>query len=845
MAKGEYAIQISGKVQQAIDALQDVQKELKGVGGAVKKSKAGVKGLSVEFLAFGTALVGTATSIAFIGAAVEKAMFKSSTAINRAGADADKLAGKLQAAGRSAAELLPVGAAFAQIGFAGKDLAEVSEIVHQFGRVTGMASKEASAMLSQMAAKAGYDTVPEMRKLASVLDATTKMFPSFSKGAHAAALALGSTASEAEVFPASILSASVAFQRAGVSAGDAQQAIKSLLKNMLHGPVQFASFATALGLPMDRFDEFAGMKPEAAFQGIFDVMKEGGVVTRRNVPILMSLLGVGEETAHAMVKMARASGDANEIFSTLGKEFEKGTYLQKDFNKWTKTLYGAIDQLWQSISGVAEKAAPPFAWALTEIVRALTAVVGVVRDLPGWMISVGVAIAGVTGAVMLLSKFLMTSFVGSVLGSAKAMTQFVFTMLAGDAAAKAQAISMMGLHFAKLKDAGVTLLIIGRNLTMIAGYVIMSPLLLLMKIKTLALAAANAVLGTSIGKVGLAMIKFAGKAVVAMVTGLGTMTAAAWTFVTTAVPAMVSGLGAIAVAAWAAIAPLLPFIAIGALIVAAVLAVGYAIYKVVQIISENWVPIWGAITAGLAATWNGLKVVSSAFMELGSLVGGVIVGVFQSYWNILTSVWGVITNVSDAIWGGLIGGLKAVWGWVASTGESIAAPFVYLRDVIKEIKDSIGGFVGRLFGLSNVKESVAEVMPALNKMEGAFTGIGKAAGKVGLESHIPEDIRVRITNGEGGKGGGRTGGLSSDLDGKQAYGGPAGSGPTGGISTPPANLGVAGAGEGTAASTRVVIPVTVMLNDEVLARAMTEHEINTGRERYMNSSTEAYRGTGR
>lgn len=849
MAKGEYAIQISGKVQEAIDALLEVQKELKGVGGAVKKTDAQVKGLSLQFLAFGATLVGTTTSVAYIGAAVEKAMFHSELAISRAGKSADDLALSLQRAGRSAAELLPVGASFAQVGFAGKDLEKVSEIAFQFSRTMGMTAKEAGSALAEIAAGAGLKTVPQMRRLASGIDAVSKMFPDFSKGNIEMLRTLAPTAAQMEVNAAALSGAHIAFRRAGVSAGDARKAIGEMLENFRFGPEQIASFATAMGLPQARFEEFAAMDPSAQFREMFAVMKEGGMVTRENVPQLMSYLGVSREAADAMVKMAQSGQDVNEIFGALGSEFAKGTFLQKDFAKWTDTLYGAMDQLWQTLRGLAEETAPWLAMAFTGIIKTLEILVKIVGIIPAPIRALAVAFIGLSGAVMLTSKFLKTALIGDFAKAAKSVWQFGGKVLETAVSLKIQLVE--GLKKAATAMWGYMASIakaIWQKITYIALLVAEKFEIAFVTAERwfwiAAMRAENFITGvatflkaayikvvkaeiwSTIASTAAKWALWAAQLAVNIVQGIGTglMWAAsvAGGVLTIVTGFLAAGFWALAAGVWAALAPLLPFIAIGALVLAGVVAIGYGIYKLIQVIAQNWDAIWGAATATLSA-----------------------------FWNVLVGVYDTVVEVGKAIWEHLIGSIKSLWSFLTGVGETIAKPFVAIWDAVKGIGNAIGSVVGSLFGSSlfHLKEGVAEVMPAMRQMEGAFAGAGRAAGKVGLESpsggvrgRISEPVPVTTAT-ERVMG---MAAIDSILEGRQAFGGPAGSGSTGGIDKPKETEGATGAGEGVAGGGgRVVVPVTINLDGETIARAVQEYELNAGRERYMNASGEAMRGTGR
>jgi hypothetical protein len=114
---------------------------------------------------------------------------------------------------------------------------------------------------------------------------------------------------------------------------------------------------------------------------------------------------------------------------------------------------------------------------------------------------------------------------------------------------------------------------------------------------------------------------------------------------------------------------------------------------------------------------------------------------------------------------------------------------------------------------------------------------------VGLESHIPDDIRVRVGEPLGRMGTGRETGLSEGMSGKQAFGGATGGG-TRGAEAQPVREVTGGGGGGTETAKRIVIPITLKLDGETVAKVVQKYEMNEGRERYMNAPNTSLRGTG-
>ncbi len=573
-----------------------------------------------------------------------------------------------------------------------------------------------------------------------------------------------------------------------------------------------------------------------------DTGESAGALANR----LSTILGVSKSSALAMVNMAREGDRLNHFLGIAAEGFGDTTAHEKNFEEASKNLSVQLRMLWKQLRALGTSAGAYLAPIVTGLVSILGAVLTVVQAIPGPVRAVAVAIIGLAGAKMLLSKVISTQLVTGFATSIKQVVLFGWEVLKTTGYVIAYIAKVVALRVAQnalalAEGLGIVILGVLKGLY-IATTAVVKGLVMALKSETLAtvlLTAKKWLLTAAIvaKNIAVGIAKGLWIATTGLLYGVGIATVVAS-----------SGFWALAASVWAALAPLLPFIAIGALIVAAVVGIGYAIYQVGKIIVDNWTAIWEGVVSVMSAVWSGLQAVGSAFVAIGQFVGGVVVAAFRQYWNILQAVWGTIWSVATAIWDGLVNALRTLWGWIVTAGETIAAPFVALWDVIVSIGDAIGGVVGWLFGSSlfHLKEGVAEVMPSLGRMKGAFEGIGQAANRIGLESHIPDDIRVRVAEPLAQSAGGAFG-PAEQYQGKQAFGGPAGSGPTAGIDRPEPTKGAAGAGEGVAGGGggRIVIPVTIKLDNEVLGRAVTEYQMDAGRERYGNASLEPLRGTGR
>jgi len=789
MARHDYIISVQAPTAQAEKNLLRLGGRLLGMSGAVGKGAASAGQLSTAFLGLGSTLVGTATTVAFVGGAVETAMFRSRVAIESVGASAEKLMESFHAAGRSATELLPVAAKFARFRVAGDQLEGVTEIARKMGRVLDMSSQEAAAALGEIGAKAGLKTTQQFNQLASGIAAAGRIEKEFATSSIDVLRAVSPLASKVGVNAGALIGFNVAAQRAGVGADATKTALTAMLESFRFGPEAAAGMAQSLGMNTDQVGKFMAADPTDQLQMMVLSMKNLTGSAKENALVLQTLFGITRTEADAMLTMAQDTDAVNATMMDFRREVRDGTALSKSAAEKGRTLSEAMHNLWDSIKALGEGTGKWLSPILTGLIDMLSTVIGWVGKIPAPIRAVTVAILGLVGGVWALSRA-----IGAIRGISNLLT------------------------------------------------------------------AAEVIAG---GKGAVGAAAAAGRwGIIGRVFGA----------VRTAALGLIPVLGGIASAVWGAIAPLLPFIAIGALVVAAVAAIGYVVYRVTKGIAEHW----GDITAAAAQWWTefkgGLGIIGEFFVSLydgiaaggsafvgwvssaagavwdfaAAIYGGAVAAV-KTLWSWVTTAAGAVWGLATSIYGGIVGGIKTLWNLVVSAGDAILSPFRKLWDLISPISDGIGSVVGALFGSSmfHLNEGVAEVMPSLRRMEGAFNSVGRAAGRVAIEGPIPEDMRVRVEEPMGRIGAGRFSGLSESAEGRQAFGGPAGSGPGReervSIGRPAAGAGGGGAG----GMVRVVVPVTLKLDGETIARAVSEYEVTVGRERHMNAPAEPLRATGR
>jgi hypothetical protein len=171
--------------------------------------------------------------------------------------------------------------------------------------------------------------------------------------------------------------------------------------------------------------------------------------------------------------------------------------------------------------------------------------------------------------------------------------------------------------------------------------------------------------------------------------------------------------------------PLIATLGLIVLAVAALVAIGYVIYR-------NWSTIWGGIKAIVKAVWDWIR--ANWPLLLGILLGpiGLAAALIWKYWKqiwdgvqlvwhwiehnwplllaILTGPIGLAVLLIVRHWQDILGGLQAVWRWISSTWSSV---YHFVVDPILHAGGDIVDFFTKLPGrIAGVISSLAGIIAA-------------------------------------------------------------------------------------------------------------------------------------
>lgn len=141
------------------------------------------------------------------------------------------------------------------------------------------------------------------------------------------------------------------------------------------------------------------------------------------------------------------------------------------------------------------------------------------------------------------------------------------------------------------------------------------------------------------------------------------------------------------------------------------------------------------------SSWaNQLRLLTGAFQELGSIVGGVLINAFKPFIQALNSVMSAVINfaqvVSDA--------LGAIFGWEYQTGGGVAQDLEYGASAAEDIEDATGGAAKNAKELNRYIAAWHEVnnMTSDEGSKGSGGGGGGGAGGTGAAASGGEWVQA-------------------------------------------------------------------------------------------------------
>jgi hypothetical protein len=867
----------------AIKGFQQTSQAVSDVGKAVRSSSGQTSQLTQGVYLLSGAMIGLGGTAITMGSVAERALLDVNLALEMTSASVSELQAEFVKAEGSALALLRAAGKLAAAGMAGEELKIAAKNSILVGEAMGTSTKDAVKFQSDLhralnqTADEMLETVMVGRLLtqqARIDNETWKQYVLTQKLA-ANAVKLNDEASYAFL---GTLNAT------GIRGAAANGMLDNLITRFERTNGSGAELAAVLdyaGLSMDDFNKATGTGKLDMFLKSVKALGGPGGDMLRATRITMEMTGATETQARTIVTATAQHDKFGKVLKGVQNAMNNQVARQKEMVNLQKTLSYQTKRLWSDFEDIGLVIGEFLVPIAKVLVASLRSILGVFKNLSPVTQQLIIGITTVAAVWLTLQKIMSTKVLTTIIQTIAYMGNLILAKM-GDATAtaavaKANAaatVSQWSLNKAMLKNIAASgwLMIKRTALLLVTGHWLTATELAAAataKNTAMQYGAASAVTANTVATVANTSAAQMGflwnvrnlivRGALNIATWTGVAALFGWTGASTAATAATAAGTAVnigfAASLWAIVVPL----AIIALKVLLLIAVFWAVYEVT-----------GVLLKALGLPFIHLhEVVGGATDSVGGF-GGMFTGVFDAIGGVVGGFTGLIGSAFTAVidfftWinGGIASGFIATVGLISDLASGLAdilvSPFVFMMAAIDSTVEMFEGMMAvitalaapfkpfleliksaiglawkvkdAIFGSSmfHIKEGAAEIMPHMKKVEGAFTGIQRAAATVADGTQLPEEIRVKIQDP-----------ITSAASGQAPA--PPTSAPTGGGQSAMPRGPMAPAASGPAGPIRVSIPVRVELDGMVLARAMTEHTIEIANERHFNEPTHPLRG---
>lgn len=330
MAEGrrQFLIEILGKVDQAVDALNRVSQSLAGMQLAADKTNAALKenfgggedaakrmgGASVDmaadfFVATQTIQIASAAFRGSVGrmldesARLQDTMADVNGVLEFAGASTDRLAERFLAAGKAPEPLLQAAAELARAGVKGSDALERLALVSdQVGKIVGVSAASAAGQL-RMLTQTLNEQPENIEKVASAVVNLTQKMGGTVEGIASLTRFLGPAATQIGLTTPQVLGLAATLDTMGLNGRKAGLALTQVLFKL---KTDSSKVASALGISSEEMAKALREDPQKAVTMVLDRIK-----------------AMGPEALPALKKMGLASGTTGTALLGLAQNVDK------------------------------------------------------------------------------------------------------------------------------------------------------------------------------------------------------------------------------------------------------------------------------------------------------------------------------------------------------------------------------------------------------------------------------------------------------------------------------------------------------------------------------------------
>jgi hypothetical protein len=877
MATKVFGIQLFADTKQAQKELAFAAKRVAFFEDQIEKAGGSSAQFANAVYGLGGALVATVGTTVMAGSVIERAMIDVDIALRNSSTSAAELTDRFIEMNGSVTSLLASSKKFIAAGITNaKTLEEMGRASRLLGQLTGEGTERAAqgyANLHKATNMAGdelKDWLVMGHMLQEQVGIQNELFRDLSEQ-HLL------TARRVKFGERGMLGLAGMLTRANASAQEVSRAVGEMNQILLLTDGRADHMSATMRLTGKGLRDFESAVPTKKLEMFMDHIGrmsgkgKGGLITAANQ--LQRVLKVGEDTAYRLATLSKDSNRFRAALADVGKTMDDTEGRFQALLKVEYSLSNQMGLLWDDFKDIAMSIGRVLAPVVAMLVLGLRGLLWVIKQVPSPILAIVVAMGGMVGMNILLIKLLSGKLVGSiisVIGQFFKLLAVKYLDLSVDQKRAAVKGNLLLLQLRQIRAYRLqiaaqlkSILTWAKDIAVRQGWILTAgqqaatqAALTASSGANTAATAANTTAQTFNNKViwknvVVSMVAAAKWLVLAAAKGVATVATSIYSvtlgiakgimIVTTGVVGFLSAaFSVLAGAIWTALAPILPFILIIGAVIGIMVGAYFAITKgskavkafgvalLVALGPIGWVmlAIMGLIThteeVGAAFEWIWDKIKAVASMIKNAIVAAFVTPIM---WVISLLSW--LGDVIGGVFGWFVDSLKWINGLFGTMGRvvgKVARFFQPLIDAFGWLVDKASALVGWLFGSSmfHIKEGVHEVSPSLTKLDDAFTGVGRAVGKVADGTQLPDDVRVRIE------------------EPIRAGGGVAAPAPAPALA--PAASAPMPTGGATATPVRVVVPVSVELDGMTIAQATSEYVTEIRNERHFNEPMHPLRG---
>jgi len=472
VADRRFVIEIIGDTEQAVQSTKNLNQGLASVDEQAKKSSSSIsKGMTeatgatkkvgeagrmsgVEFAAGAAVIVGAALAVremlrrtVFAAGDLQVAILAMDDVIVRAAGDIDFIRDSLLATNRPIEQMIGAISELAKLGAVGTEqMMQLSEVMFQFGQVTGVAANVAARQLVDFARIMNVPT-ERIERLAAAVATLTEDFGISVGEIKRAVFVLGPLRTMAGLSEGEVLGLAAGISQLGVVGRRALPIVIKLFGDLIERPGKLRS---ALGISTKAFKELIADRPSEAILSLLDKLKSLEGSQKKQI-FFMRKLGIKSVQQQArFIALTDASERIRDATDLASKGFQDATFLQLEFSEVVGSLNFQLERLGEVFKNLFLRVGTILIPVMTIVVKIFRFFARLVEMIPGPILAVVVGVGFLAAGLILMTAGLIGAIraAGFLMGQMNGL--LAFGLAPATAGLKAQTLATFQLAKAKL-----------------------------------------------------------------------------------------------------------------------------------------------------------------------------------------------------------------------------------------------------------------------------------------------------------------------------------------------------------------------------------------------------------